>query len=144
MTDLVRFSVSMESDLLAQFDRFCAEGKLATRSEAVRQLIREKLTAAAWEAEARDVAANLTLVYDHHRANLSDKLVDLQHAHTDLIVATMHIHLDHDHCMEIIVMRGRADQLQHIASELSGQKGIHQAQLVVARAQEHSGHNHHK
>src|SRR5947207_5879550 len=75
MADLVRFSVSLEADLLAEFDRFCAEGKLATRSEAIRQLLHEKLTASAWAADAADVAASLTLVYDHHRTHLAEKLV---------------------------------------------------------------------
>jgi CopG family transcriptional regulator, nickel-responsive regulator len=134
MSDLARFTVSLEGDLLERFDGFCEQGKFATRSEAVRQLIREKLTAVAWAADASDVAASLTLVYDHHRANLSDKLLHLQHDHADRIVATMHVHLDHDHCLEVIVLRGRADELQHLAAELSGQKGIHQASLSIARA----------
>ncbi len=134
MSELARFSVSLEGELLEQFDRFCEQGKFATRSEAVRQLIREKLTAVAWASDASDVAASLTLVYDHHRANLSDKLLELQHDHAERIVATMHVHLDHDHCLEVIVLRGRADELQELAATLSGQKGIHQASLSIARA----------
>src|SRR5262245_18109248 len=137
MSELVRFSVSLEADLLARFDRFCAEGKLATRSEAIRQLLREKLTATAWAADAADVAASLTLVYDHHRTHLAEKLVQLQHAHTDRVISTLHVHLDHDHCMEVIILRGRAAELQRLAAELSGLKGIHQAQIVVARAGAH-------
>ena len=142
MSELVRFSVSLEADLLAEFDRFCEEGKLATRSEAIRQLLREKLTATAWATDIADVAASLTLVYDHHRTNLSEKLVQLQHDHTDRVVSTLHVHLDHDHCMEVIILRGRAAELQRLASELSGLKGIHQAQLVVARAEAHHHHHH--
>lgn len=134
MSELVRFSVSLEKDLLDQFDRYCEEGRLATRSEAIRQLLREKLTAAAWQADAADVAASLTLVYDHHKTRLTDKMLDLQHAHADRVVSSMHVHLDHDLCLEVIVLRGPAPDLQELAAELSGLKGIHQAQLVIARA----------
>ena len=141
MSDVVRFSVSLEPALLERFDRFVAEGKFATRSEAVRHLLREKLTAAAWEGGAVDVAASLTLVYDHHRTNLAEKLMNAQHEHTDRVVSTMHVHLDHDHCMEVIILRGRADELQRLGTELSGLKGIHQAHLVVARAEAHSHHH---
>lgn len=133
MSDVVRFSVSLESGLLEQFDRYCTEGKFATRSEAVRQLIREVLTTHAWESDAADAAATLTLVYDHHRTRVADKLLELQHRHTNMVVSTLHIHLDHDNCLEVIVLRGRAGALQKIASELRGMKGIHKGQLVLAR-----------
>ncbi|MFL5342073.1 MAG: nickel-responsive transcriptional regulator NikR [Gemmataceae bacterium] len=143
MAEVARFSVSLEPELLEQFDRFVADGKFASRSEAVRHLLREKLTATAWESGAADVAASLTLVYDHHRTNLAEKLMDAQHEHTDRVVSTLHVHLDHDHCMEVIILRGRADELQRLAAELTGLKGIHQAQLVVARAEDHHHHHHH-
>lgn len=135
MSDIARFSVSLEADLLERFDKFCADGKFATRSEAIRQLLREKLTSVAWQGAAAAVAASLTLIYDHHRAKLTDKMIDIQHAHADCVVSTMHVHLSHDLCMEIIALRGRAEDLQQLAAELSGLKGIHQAQLVVARAE---------
>jgi CopG family nickel-responsive transcriptional regulator len=134
VSELVRFSVSLEKDLLDAFDKHCDVGRFATRSEAIRQLLREKLTSAAWQADASDVAASLTLVYDHHKTRLTDKMLDLQHAHADRVVSSMHVHLDHDLCLEVIVLRGPAAALQEIAAELSGLKGIHQAQLVIARA----------
>jgi CopG family nickel-responsive transcriptional regulator len=133
VSELVRFSVSLEDDLLEQFDRYCKESKYATRSEAIRQLLREKLTEHAWESDAQDAAATLTLVYDHHRTNLSEKLLELQHEHADMVVSTMHVHLDHDNCLEVIVLRGRAGALQRMASALRGLKGIHRGQLVLAR-----------
>jgi CopG family transcriptional regulator, nickel-responsive regulator len=142
MSEVVRFSVSLEGDLLEAFDRYCTEGKLATRSEAIRQLLREKLTTVAWMTDAVDVAASLTLVYDHHHTRLTDRMLELQHAQADRVVATLHVHLDHDLCMEMIALRGPAADLQHLASELSGLKGIHQAQLVIARAEAKSPHNH--
>lgn len=145
MSELVRFSVSLEQELLDEFDRYIAQGRLATRSEAIRQLLREKLTSAAWATDAADVAASLTLVYDHHKTRLTDKMLDVQHAHADRVVATLHIHLNHDLCLEVIALRGPAAELQALAAELSGLKGIHQAQLVIARAvadgHEH-GHDH--
>lgn len=144
MSEVVRFSVSLEGELLEAFDRYCADGKLATRSEAIRQLLREKLTTVAWQKDSADVAASLTLVYDHHHTRLTDRMLELQHAHADRVVSTMHVHLNHDLCMEMIALRGPAAELQHLASELSGLKGIHQAQLVIARAEsEQNGkHNH--
>jgi CopG family nickel-responsive transcriptional regulator len=133
MSEIVRFSVSMEADLLDSFDRYCREGKFATRSEAVRQLVRDTLTTHAWESDAQDAAATLTLVYDHHRTHLTDRLLELQHRHTEMVVSTMHVHLDHDNCLEVIVLRGKAGTLQKIASELRGLKGIHKGQLVLAK-----------
>lgn len=135
MSELVRFSVSLEADLLERFDHFYRERKLATRSEAVRQLIRERLTEQAWTANASDVAASLTLVYDHHKTQLTEKLLDIQHKNAHTVIASMHVHLTHDLCLEVIVLRGSALELQSLAAELSGMKGIHQAQLVVARAE---------
>lgn len=136
MSDLVRFSVSLEADLLEQFDRYCKEGRFATRSEAIRQLLRETLTVHAWESDAEDAAATLTLVYDHHRTHLAERLIELQHRHTDMVVSTMHVHLDHDNCLEVIVLRGRAGTLQKMASELRGMKGIRKGQLVLAKTGE--------
>ena len=144
MSDIVRFSVSLETELLTGFDRYCADEHLATRSEAVRQLIREKLTNVAVANDAADVAASLTLVYDHHRAKLTDKMIEIQHQSADCVVSSMHVHLTHDLCMELIALRGPAADLHRLAAELSGLKGIHQAQLVVARAtaETHHGHAH--
>ena len=137
MSQIVRFSVSLEGDLLEQFDRFCSDEEFATRSEAVRQLIRDTLTTRAWESESGDVAGTLTLVYDHHRPQLRDRLVELPHDHTDLVVATLHAHLTHDLCLEVIVLRGPAGRLRKIAAQLRGMKGIHKGELVMAAAHEH-------
>jgi len=135
MSEIVRFSVSLEDDLLEQFERYCREQRFATRSEAVRQLIRETLTAHAWESESADAAGTLTLVYDHHRAQLGDRLTKLQHDHTELVVSTLHAHLTSDLCLEVIVLRGPAGKLQEIASQLRGLKGIYKGELVMASAQ---------
>jgi CopG family transcriptional regulator, nickel-responsive regulator len=134
MSDLVRFSVSLEKELLDEFDRHCESGRYATRSDGIRQLLREQFTANAWDANATDVSASLTLVYDHHKTKLTDQLLEVQHRHGENVVSSMHVHLNHDLCMEVIVLRGAAKALQQLADELSGLKGIHQAQLVIARA----------
>jgi CopG family nickel-responsive transcriptional regulator len=133
VSEIVRFSVSLEADLLTQFDRYCKEGSFATRSEAIRQLLRESLTTHAWESDSEDAAATLTIVYDHHRTRLTERLLELQHRHPNMVVSTMHVHLDHDNCLEVIVLRGRAGALQRMASELRGLKGIHKGQLVLAK-----------
>ena len=135
MSEITRFSVSLEDDLLEQFDRYCSQQQFATRSEAVRQLIRETLTKEAWAGESKDAAGTLTLVYDHHRPQLRDQLTKLQHDHTDLVVSTLHAHLTHDLCLEVIVLRGPSDKLQKIAAQLRGLKGIYKGELVMASAE---------
>jgi len=135
MSEIVRFSVSVEEDLLERFDEYREQEQFATRSEAVRQLIRDRLTSRAWETGSDEVAGTLTLVYDHHHSQLGKRLTRLQHDNTDLIVSTTHIHLTHDLCLEVIILRGSADRLQQIAAQLKGLKGIHKGELVMASAQ---------
>lgn len=138
MSEIARFSVSLEHDLLERFDRYCRDQQFATRSEAVRQMIRDMLTARAWESASQDAAGTLTLVYDHHRPRLRSELIRLQHDHTDLVVSTLHAHLTSDLCLEVIVLRGPARRLQEIAAQLRGLKGIYKGELVMASA----GHPH--
>jgi CopG family nickel-responsive transcriptional regulator len=137
MSDIVRFSVSLEDDLLEQFDRYCQQQQFATRSEAIRQLLRDTLTKEAWATESQDAAGTLTLVYDHHRPQLRDHLTKLQHDHNDLVVSTLHAHLTHDLCLEVIVLRGPSAKLQKIAAQLRGLKGIYKGELVMASAEHH-------
>jgi CopG family nickel-responsive transcriptional regulator len=141
MSEIVRFSVSLEDDLLEQFDRYCQQQQFATRSEAIRQLLRDTLTKHAWMGDSQDAAGTLTLVYDHHRPQLRDHLTKLQHDHTELVVSTLHAHLTHDLCLEVIVLRGPSAKLQEIAAQLRGLKGIFKGELVMASA-EHAEHHH--
>jgi CopG family transcriptional regulator, nickel-responsive regulator len=134
MSEIIRFSVSLEDDLLEQFDRYCRQQQFATRSEAIRQLLRDTLTKEAWATESQDAAGTLTLVYDHHRPQLRQRLMKLQHDHNDLVVSTLHAHLTHDLCLEVIVLRGPSAKLQKIASQLRGLKGIYKGELVMASA----------
>jgi CopG family transcriptional regulator, nickel-responsive regulator len=137
MSDIVRFSVSIEEDLLARFDTYCEQGRFATRSEAIRQILRNVLTQESWKSASQAAVATLTLVYDHHRTNLTERMLELQHKHVDMVVSTLHVHLSHDLCLEVIVLRGEAGKLQEMAAELGGLKGIHKAQLVLAASESH-------
>jgi CopG family transcriptional regulator, nickel-responsive regulator len=137
MSEIARFSVSLEDDLLEEFDRYCRQQQFATRSEAIRQLLRDTLTKEAWAGESKDAAGTLTLVYDHHRPQLREHLTKLQHDHNELVVSTLHAHLTHDLCLEVIVLRGPSAKLQKIASQLRGLKGIYKGELVMASAEQH-------
>lgn len=132
MSDLSRFSVSLEADLLEAFDAFVRDGAFATRSEAIRQLLRQTLTRDAFEGDATPVTATLTIVYDHHRPHLVEKLLELQHQHPGQVVASMHVHLDHDRCLEVIVLRGAGGDLRKLAASLRGLKGVHTGELTLA------------
>ena len=132
MSEIVRFSISLEGDLLDQFDRYCRQQQFATRSEAIRQLLRDTLTKQAWVGESEDAAGTLTLVFDHHRPQLRDQLLKLQHDHRELVVSTLHVHLTHNLCLEVIGCGGHRRRLQKMASQLRGLKGIHKGELVMA------------
>lgn len=132
MSDISRFSVSLEADLLEEFDAYVREGAFATRSEAIRQLLRQTLTRDAFEGDETPVTATLTIVYDHHRPHLVEKLLELQHQHPGQVVASLHVHLDHDRCLEVIVLRGPGNALQKLAAGLRGLKGVHTGELALA------------
>lgn len=132
MSEIVRFTISLETDLLEEFDRFVEQGQFPTRSEAIRQLIHDALTRQTWETDSGQVAGTLTLVYDHHRTQIQQRLVRLQHDHVDNVVATLHVHLDHDLCMEAIALRGSAEELRKLTAGLRGIKGVYKGELVLA------------
>lgn len=142
MSAVVRFSVSLDADLLGAFDAYVRDGKFPTRSDAVRHLLRETLTRDAWDADAAEVTATLTLVYDHHKPHLVEKLLELQHAHGNRVTATLHVHLDSDHCLEVIVLRGKGSELRALAAELRGLKGVHKGELTLAGGRPGSDHTH--
>ncbi len=143
MPDLSRFSVSLEADLLAAFDGYVRDGAFATRSEAIRQLLRQTLARDAFEGDDRAVTATLTLVYDHHRPHLVEKLLDLQHRHAGQVVASLHVHLDRTRCLEVIVLRGAGGELRRLAAALRGMKGVHAGELTVAGAADAAGDHPH-
>lgn len=124
MSGVTRFGVSLDETLLAQFDRVIARKGYTNRSEAIRDLIRESLVREQWELGADEVVGTLTLVYNHDVRDLSDKLTDLQHAHYKAIVSALHVHLDAHHCLEVLVLRGKAKELKSIADRLIGTRGV--------------------
>jgi CopG family transcriptional regulator, nickel-responsive regulator len=124
MPELARFGVSIEEPLLAQFDRLIAKKGYANRSEALRDLIRESLVKEQWDLGTAEAVGTVTLVYSHVVHDLADKLTDLQHAHYRQIVSTLHVHLDPHHCLEVLVLRGKAKDLKGIAERLIGTRGV--------------------
>ena len=124
MAGITRFGVSLEGRLLAKFDRMIGRKGYANRSEAIRDLIRESLVREQWEIGDGDAVGTLTLVYDHETRELEERLTELQHAHYQAIVSTLHVHLDAHHCLEVLVLRGRAALLKSIADRLIGTRGV--------------------
>ncbi len=124
MSNLTRFGVSLDEELLQQFDRVIARKGYTNRSEAIRDLIRENLVREQWELGTDQAVGTITLVYDHEVPDLSDRLTDLQHAHYRAIVSAMHVHLDPHHCLEVLVLRGKARVLKAIADRLIGTRGV--------------------
>lgn len=124
MTDLTRISISLEASLLEAFDRHIEGKGYATRSEAIRDLIRDGLI----RAEARQrhgvQVAVVTLVYDHHARELAARLIDKQHHHHDVVVSTLHVHLGQRHCLEVTVLRGPGAEVAHLGDELLATKGV--------------------
>ncbi len=132
MSDLSRIGVAIDSDLLAQFDRFIGSQGYENRSEAFRDLIRDRLVSAAIESPAGPVVGTITLIYDHHSRLLPDKLMELQHDHHELIIATTHAHLDHDTCLEVVVVKGKSSRVRELADLMISTKGVHHGRLVMS------------
>jgi CopG family nickel-responsive transcriptional regulator len=128
---LSRIGVAIDSDLLARFDRFITKQGYTNRSEAFRDLIRDRLVNAAVESPNALVVGTITLIYDHHTRLLPEKLTELQHANHALIISTTHAHLDHDTCLEAIFVRGESKRVQKFADQLIGTKGVHHGRLVM-------------
>jgi CopG family transcriptional regulator, nickel-responsive regulator len=131
MSSLSRTGVSLEEDLLREFDRLIARRGYQNRSEAIRDLIREALLAETVDTN-KPVVGTLTLVYDHHIPNLSEKLTEAQHAAGAMILAATHVHLDHNYCLEVIIMKGRSRDLQALADGMLALRGVELGKLVLA------------
>ena len=132
MEELVRFSVTMEAELLGRFDALVARrGTRANRSEAVRDLVREALVEHRVENPDAEIAGTITMVFDHHESELSDRLNAIQHQYIHEIVSTVHVHLDSRNCLEVIVLRGGSARIRAIADTLLGTKGVKHGKLVT-------------
>lgn len=134
MGELARIGIAIDSGLLDQFDQLIERAGYPNRSEAFRDLVRDRLIRETTEAPDAQVAGTLTLIYDHHHNQLSDKLTAIQHQFHTAIVSSLHVHLDHDNCLEVLILRGRSADIRKVADLLIATKGIKHGQLVVTTA----------
>ena len=133
MSQLSRTGVSLEEDLLKEFDRLITKRGYQNRSEAIRDLIREALLAENIDSN-QPVVGTLTLVYDHHVPNLSEKLTEAQHVAGAMILAATHVHLDHNYCLEVVIMKGRSKELQGVADRMLALRGVELGKLVLTNS----------
>ena len=129
--ELSRFSVSMPSDLVHQLDGMVVEKGYANRSQAVADMVRAHLVEHRGQMGEHEIAGTVTLVYDHHKRNIQALLTDIQHDHQDVILSTLHVHLDHNNCMEVLAVRGPASAVKHVADRLIAAKGVKHGRLTV-------------
>lgn len=134
MAELERIGVAVDKDLLERFDRLLEKVGHTNRSEAIRDLIRDRLVEEDSFAGRGQAVGTLTLVYDHTKRDLSDKLVSSGHEHHDAIMASMHLHLDETYCLEVMAVRGKPSVLRHLADHLLGMKGVKHGKLVISSA----------
>jgi CopG family nickel-responsive transcriptional regulator len=132
MSDVVRLSISLEQPLLAQLERLVVAGSYTNRSEFVRDLIRQRLVEQEWADHREEVVGTITMVYNHHQRQLADRLVDIQHEHHEHVLATTHVHLTHDLCAEMIMVRGSATAVRALADSLRQQRGVLHATLAMS------------
>jgi CopG family nickel-responsive transcriptional regulator len=128
---VARFGVSMDPELRDKFDRLIGQKGYANRSEAVRDLVREHLVEKEWEEVRGEVVGTVTLIYDHHVHDLSDKLTELQHDHYRNIISSTHIHLDGHNCLEVLVVKGKSGEVRSIAERLMSTKGVKHGKLAM-------------
>lgn len=131
--DLQRFGVSMPEDLLKEFDRYIAQRNYQNRSEAIRDLIRDKLVEKEWAAieDGKDVIGVITFVYDHHKRELVHALLDVQHKYSHQVLASQHIHLDHAHCLEVTIVKGKTETIKDLAYKIKAMKGVMHCKLSM-------------
>ena len=141
MSELARTGVSLEEDLLNEFDRLIAKRGYKNRSEAFRDLIREALLSETVDSN-KPVVGTLTLVYDHHVPNLSERLTETQHSVGAMVLAATHVHLDHHYCLEVIIMKGRSKELQEVADRMLALRGVELGKLVLTNSGKELKHKH--
>ena len=130
MNGLARFGVSLDQRLLAEFDRHIRRRHYTNRSEALRDLIRANLVGDEWD-ENKETVGTVTFVYDHHVPDLTEKLIDIQHSYHGHILSGMHVHLDHDHCLEVLVVKGKGADIKKVADALVSVKGVKHGKLTM-------------
>ena len=131
MSGLIRFGISLEQDLSRKFDAYLKRKAYASRSEAIRDLIRQDLVQKEWQ-EGGEVIGAVTLIYDHHKRELVNKLMDIQHDFGKIIISAQHIHLDHHNCLEIVAVKGNPQEVQKLADTLRAIKGVKHGTLSMS------------
>jgi CopG family nickel-responsive transcriptional regulator len=131
MSTLTRFGIAMDSQLLKRFDDFVSQRGYANRSEAIRDLVRDRLVRTSWEEGNEEMVGTITLVYNHHQRELTEKLTSQQHDFHHAILSAMHVHLDHHNCLEILAVRGPARVIRQIADQLISVRGVKHGKLVM-------------
>ncbi|GAG62394.1 unnamed protein product [marine sediment metagenome] len=131
MEEIVRFGVSMEKNLLAGFDELISRKGYTNRSEALRDLVRDHLVEEEWKVEKKEMIGTITIVYNHHTRGISDTLIELQHYFHNLIISTMHLHMDEDNCLEVLVVKGMVDKIKSIADKLISTRGVKHGKLTM-------------
>lgn len=139
---LSRIGIALDSDLLDRFDQYISSQGYTNRSEAFRDLIRDRLVAEKTAQPDATVVGTVTLIYDHHAHGVTDKLTDLQHAHHELVVSTSHAHLDHESCLEVLIVHGKSSEVETFAGRLIGLKGVQHGRLVMTVAEPAPHHVH--
>ena len=134
MSTLARIGVALDSELLKQFDAYLERRKYGNRSEGFRDLIRDALIGEKTDDPSQPSVGTLTLVYDHHTRSLSEKLTAMQHDHTELVISTLHVHLDHHNCLEVLVLRGPAGSIRQLAEGIIATKGVQHGQFTMTAA----------
>jgi CopG family transcriptional regulator, nickel-responsive regulator len=140
MAELSRIGVSIDSELLERFDSYIGRKGYENRSEAFRDLIRDRLVESA--VVAGNVVGTVTLIYDHHTRLLPEKLTDLQHEYHDVVISTLHAHLDHERCLEVVILRGKSKRVQQLADRLISIKGVQHGRLVMSAPEVVPRHRH--
>jgi CopG family nickel-responsive transcriptional regulator len=131
MSEVVRLSLSIEKPLYDQMEKLVKKSGYKNRSEFVRDMVRQRLVQGQWEKD-QEVLGTITLIYDHHRHQLSEKLISLQHHHHAHVLVSTHVHLTHDLCAEVVLVRGRASLVRELAEAMHQQKGVLHAELSMA------------
>ena len=131
MADLVRFGVSIPDDLLDKFDVLIAEKGYTNRSEAIRDLIRDRLVEDEWSASDHEVVGTVTVVYNHEQSDLAQKLTQIQHRKHELVISSLHVHLDPHNCLEVLVIRGRSDDVKKVGQLLISTRGVKHGKITM-------------
>ena len=129
--ELTRFGVSIDGDLLAKFDRLINIKGYTNRSEAIRDLIRDSLVQTEWESGSQETIGTITIVYNSHTRELSDVLTHLQHGYFNSIISTTHIHLDDENCLEVLIVRGKGEEIKKISDRLTSARGVKHGRLSL-------------